>query len=91
MPSTAKTVNRTATDRLRRLIGAELGKQEMTTEEIAREARLPSKAFRSLLRHGHRPSIDRADALLKALGTSMRIGVTPPDADDDPDDGTNTE
>ena len=91
MTKTGKTVDRAATERLCRLVGAELAKREVTTEEIAREARLPSKAFRSLLRHGHRPTIDRADALLKALGVSMTIGVTPADADGEPEDGKNGE
>ena len=59
MTKTGKTVNRSATDRLCRLIEAELARQELTAEEVAREARLPSKAFRSLLRHGHRPTLDR--------------------------------
>ena len=50
--------------------------QELTPEEAAREGRLPAKAFRSLLRHGHRPTIDRADELCSALGISMTIGAT---------------
>ena len=34
-----------------------------------------SKAFRSLIRHGHRPTIDRADELCRALGITMTIGA----------------
>ena len=89
MTKTGKTVNRSATDRLCRLIEAELARQELTAEEVAREARLPSKAFRSLLRHGHRPTLDRADELCKSLGLAMTIGVTPPNADSEPDNKTN--
>ena len=69
------SVNRSATDRLSRLIQAELARQRITGEEVAREARLPSNAFRSLLRKGHRPSIDRADELCRALGISITIGA----------------
>ena len=67
-------VNRSTTDRLKRLIEAELDRQNLTDEEAAREARLPGNAFRAL-RKGHRPSIDRADELCTALGISMTIGV----------------
>ena len=84
-----RRVNRSASDRLSKLIKAELARQELTAEEVAREARLPSKAFRSLLRHGHRPTIDRADELCKAVGISMTIGVTPPNASSKPSDETN--
>ena len=77
MAPTKRTVNRAATDRLKRMVETELAKQELTGEEIAREARLPAKAFRSLLRHEHRPTIDRADELCRALGITMTIGNTP--------------
>ena len=80
MTRTARTVNRSATRRLAQIIESELARHELTTEEIAREARMPSKAFRSLLRDGRRPSLDRADELLRAVGTSMTIGVTLPKA-----------
>ena len=53
----------------------------MTGEEVAREARLPSNAFRSLLRKKHRPTFDRADELCKALGISMIIGTEEPATD----------
>lgn len=88
MTRTARTVNRSATRRLAQIIEAEIARHELTTEEIAREARLPSKAFRSLLRGGHRPSLDRADELLRAVGTSMTIGVTPTHAGSKRDDET---
>ena len=87
--TTTRSVNRSASDRLTRLVEAELTRQKLTAEEIAREARLPSKAFRALLRHGHRPTIDRADELCRALGISMTIGVTPPNAGSEPNDKTN--
>ena len=70
-------MNRSATDRLAQVIKAELERQELTAEEAARAARLPSKAFRSLLARGHRPTIDRADELCRALGLTMIIGKTP--------------
>ena len=72
-----RTVNRSATDRLKGLIEAELKRQDLTEQEAAREARLPAKAFRAL-RHGHRPSIDRADELCRALRISMTIGAEVP-------------
>lgn len=77
MAPTKRTVNRSATDRLKRMVESELARQELTGEEIAREARLPAKAFRSLLRHEHRPTIDRADELCRALGISMTLGKAP--------------
>ena len=67
------TVNRSTTDRLKGLIETELKRQNLTDQEAAREARLPANAFRAL-RHGHRPSIDRADELCRALGITMMIG-----------------
>ena len=77
MTPTKRTVNRSATERLKRLVEAGLASQELTGEEVAREARLPGKAFRALLRNGHRPTIDRADELCRALGITMTIGDTP--------------
>lgn len=75
-----KRVNRAATERLSRLIAAELSRQEITAEEAARNARLPSSAFRSVLRYGYRPTIDRAEELLRALQISMKIGAETGDA-----------
>ena len=74
----ARRRNRSATGRLARLVTEALRRQELTREEIAREAKLPATAFRSLLRHGHRPSLDRADEICQALGISMTIGVATP-------------
>ena len=71
-----RTLNRSTTDRLKGLIEAELKRQNLTDQEAAREARLPANAFRAL-RHGHRPSIDRADELCRALGIRMTIGAEP--------------
>ena len=76
-----KPVNRTATNRLKQLIETELARQGITGSEAAREARLPAKAFQSLLRKGKRPTLDRADELCRALGISMTIGVTGPSTD----------
>ena len=70
-----RTLNRSTTDRLKGLIEAELKRQNLTDQEAAREARLPANAFRAL-RHGHRPSIDRADELCRVLGITMTIGKT---------------
>ena len=77
MPTKKKKVNRSATERLRAAIETELARRGLAGEEAAREARLPANAFRSLLRKGHRPSIDRADELCQALGITMMIGKTP--------------
>ena len=69
-------INRTASDRLAQLIASELTRRGVSGQEVAREARLPADAFRSLLR-GHRPTIDRADELCRALGLIMTIGGRP--------------
>ena len=69
-------INRSATDRLRRLIDSELSRRGLNGQEVAREARLPADAFRSL-RRGYRPTIDRADELCRALGVTMLVGKTP--------------
>ena len=69
------TANRSATERLVRLVTAELKRRNLTGQEVAREARLPANTFSSLLRTGHRPILDRADAICRALGISMTIGV----------------
>ena len=58
--NTRKTVNRSATDRLKHLVRAELTRQELSDARAAREARLPGSVFQSLLRLGKRPTIDRA-------------------------------
>ena len=79
-----RKVNRSATDRLKRLIEAELNRQDLTDEEAAREGKLPGNAFRAL-RKGHRPSIDRADELCRTLGISMTIGTEGPTTDGKPE------
>ena len=71
-------MNRSATDRLKQLVATAVASEELTQEELAREARLPGKVFRSLLRNGHRPTIDRADELCKALGITMTRGNAEP-------------
>ena len=81
MTGKPKSVNRSATDKLSRLIETELARRKVTGEEVAREARLPSNAFRSLLRKKHRPTFDRADELCKALGISMTVGAEEPATD----------
>lgn len=88
MTERTRPVNRTATDRLSQLIAAELAKHNLTGEEVARDARLPANAFRSLLRKGHRPTIDRADELCTALGITMTIGGRPDAATDNAGRGT---
>ena len=70
-----RRTNRSTTNRLKGLIEAELRRQNLTDQEAAREARLPVNAFRSV-RHGHRPSIDRAEELCRAIGITMTIGKT---------------
>ena len=76
--NTRRTVNRSATDRLKHLVRAELTRQRLSDARAAREARLPGSVFQSLLRLGKRPTIDRADELCTALGISMTIGVADP-------------
>lgn len=88
MTKPARLANRSTTERLIQLVKAELKRQDLTAEEAARAARLPSKAFRSLLRHGHRPALDRAHEICEALGISMTIGVTPPDESNGPNHDT---
>ena len=73
--------DRSATERLRGLVEAALKQQGLTSEAAAREARLPSNAFRSLLRRGHRPTLDRADELCRAVGISLTIGAGAPEPD----------
>ena len=79
--NTRRTVNRSATDRLKHLVRAELTRQGLSDARAAREARLPGSVFQSLLRLGKRPTIDRADELCTALGISMTIGVDDPRTD----------
>ena len=63
-----------ASRRLANLIEAELAKRGLNCPQAAREARLPADAFRTVLK-GHKPNIDRAEELCKALGISMTIGT----------------
>ena len=60
--------------RLVQLIETELAKHDLNGQEVARDARLPADAFRSL-RRGYRPTLDRADELCRALGITMTIGA----------------
>ena len=69
------TVEKSATDRLRTLIEAELARQGLSHARAAREAQLPGSVFQSLLRLGKQPSLNRADQLLRALDTTMTIGT----------------
>ena len=68
-------MNRSATDRLRRLVEAELTRQGLSHARAAREEQLPGSVFQSLLRLEKRPTIHRAEELCTALGISMTIGV----------------
>ena len=83
MAGPTRRVNRSTTDRLSRLVEAELKRQRLTAEEAARAARLPAKVFRALLRHRQRPALDRADEICRALGISMTIGAAVPDDDNE--------
>ncbi len=49
---------------------------EGTVVTARRSTHPAAKAFRSLLRHGHRPTIDRAEELCTAVGITMTIGKT---------------
>ena len=42
-----------------------------------RASRLPSNAFRSVIRHEHRPTLDRGDELCKGLGISIALATMP--------------
>ena len=79
--STRRTVNRSTTGRLKRLVEAELARQGISDARAAHEAHLPGSVFQSLLRLGKRPSLDRADEICRGLGISMVIGVTAPGTD----------
>ena len=83
MATTSRKINRTATDRLVQRIESELTKRGLNGQEVAREARLPTDAFRSL-RRGYRPTIDRADELCRAIGITMTIGGKPGTENEDP-------
>ena len=87
--SKRRTVNPSATDRLKRLVEAELTRQGLSHARAAREAGLPESVFQSLLRLGKRPTIDRADELCTALGISMTIGVEDARNDAQPGDPGN--
>ena len=65
------------------VIEAELQRQDLTDEEAGREAGLSGNALR-VLRHGHRPKVDRADELCGTLRTTMTLGVDGPSSDDEP-------
>lgn len=73
-----KSANRSATDRLAKLVADELKRQGLNGEQAAREAKLPADAFRGLLLRRQRPSFDRADELCRALGVTITIGSTRP-------------
>ena len=82
METSGGRVNRSTTERLKNLIDAELARRKLTDEQAARDAKLPSKAFRAL-RNGHRPSVDRADELCRALGVTMVLGQDAQSTDDE--------
>ena len=77
-----RTVNRRATDELIRVVNKALAKQGLTPTEAAREAKLPANAFRALLTGGHRPTVDRADELLRSLGATLTLGREDPSNED---------
>ena len=84
--SIRRTVNRSTTVRLKRLVEAELARQGISDARAAREADLPESVFQSLLRLGKRPTLDRADQICRGLGISMMIGVAGPRTDTERDD-----
>ena len=63
-----------ASRRLADLIKAQLKRLGWGPSRAATEAGLPEDAFRALFR-GHRPNIDRAHDLCKAVGIELTIGV----------------
>ena len=89
--SIQRTVNRSTTVRLKRLVEAELARRGISDARAAREADLPESVFQSLLRLGKRPTLDRADEICRGLRISMTIGVAAPgthtERDDTKDEG----
>ncbi len=85
---TRRTINRSTTVRLMRVVEGELARRGISDARAAREAHLPGSVFQSLLRFGKRPTLDRADEICTGLGISMLIGVAGPDADPEQDDTT---
>ena len=63
--------------RLAKQIAAQMKKRGWSPTQAATEAGLPHDAFRSILR-GHKPNIDRAEEVCKALGITMVIGIERP-------------
>ena len=63
--------------RLAKRIAAQLKKRGWSPTQAATKAGLPHDAFRSILR-GHKPNIDRAEEVCKALGITMVIGIKRP-------------
>ena len=56
------------------IVTAYLKKRGLSGRRAATEVGLPEEAFRSLIK-GHRPTVDRADELCRALGITMTIGT----------------
>ena len=77
MTTKAEPESESATEKLARIVRAELVAQNRAGEEVAREARLPSRVFQALQK-GRSPSLDRADAICKAVGISITIGTNDP-------------
>ena len=74
MSTTTRKPDEAASVRLARLIEDELAQRGWTSQEAAREAKLPADAFRTVLK-GRQPYINRAEELCRALGISMTIGA----------------
>ena len=68
------------------IVTAYLKKRGLSRRRAATEVGLPEEAFRSLIK-GHRPTIDRADELCRALGITMMIGTRVETCDRDRGDG----
>lgn len=79
-----RTINRRTTERLIQVVKDALAERELTATEAAREAKLPANAFRALLSQGHRPTLDRADELCRAVGAKLILGDDDPSTEHEP-------
>lgn len=71
----SRTMERSTTDRLIDLVKAKLAAEGISHTRAIQEGKLPTNVFQSLLRHGKRPILDRAEEICRGLGISMTIGV----------------
>ena len=80
----SRTMERSTTDRLIDLVKAKLAADGTSHARAVQEGNLPVNVFQSLLRHGKRPILDRAEEICRGLGISMTIGVSATVASDEP-------